>query len=91
MTQPRSPGRPKGSRNQITMTVKRAIEAAFEGIGGVENLTAWAREHPTDFFKLYVKLLPIDVRAELKHSGAVTIIVETGVPRAPDEPMVEAA
>jgi len=88
---PKSPGRPKGIPNRLTMTVKRAIEAAFDGVGGIEAFTEWARANPGDFYKLWAKLLPIDLRASVSHSGSITIVVETGVPRAPDSAMVEAA
>ena len=92
MTEPnpgsRGRGRPPGSRNKVTASVKAALEDAFEGIGGVENLMEWARANPGEFFKLWAKLLPVDLRAELNHSGSITIVVETGVPRAPDSPMV---
>ena len=81
----RGRGRPPGSRNKVTATVKAALEDAFEGIGGVENLMTWAQANPTEFYKLYVRMLPLELRAELNHSGGVTVIVETGVPRAPDE------
>lgn len=85
MAPPRGRGRPKGVPNRITTTVKRAIEAAYEGSGGIEAFTEWARQNPGEFYKLWVKLLPVDIRADLRHEGAITIMVETGVPRAPDD------
>ncbi|WP_375598324.1 hypothetical protein [Devosia sp. Naph2] len=86
----RSPGRPKGAPNKTTVQVKAALEKAYDGIGGLEAFTAWARENQTEFYKLYAKLLPLEVRADIKHEGAVTIIVDTGIPRTPDGPLVEA-
>lgn len=36
---------------------------AFEGVGGVDGLIAWARENRTDFYKLYARLIPTEVNA----------------------------
>lgn len=55
------PGRPKGSVNKTTAAVKEALTLAFQGIGGVPALKAWAQEHPSDFYKLWSKLLPTEV------------------------------
>jgi hypothetical protein len=35
-----------------------AFQHSFELIGGVPRLAAWAHHNPTEFFKLYSKLLP---------------------------------
>lgn len=64
-------GRVKGVPNKSTASVKAALEEAFERMGGVETLTAWAGDNPTEFFKLYAKLLPIHLQGEIKHSGTL--------------------
>lgn len=55
------PGRPKGSRNKKTVAVKEALENAFAGMGGTPALIKWAKENPTEFFKIWSKLLPIQI------------------------------
>ena len=35
-----------------------AFQHSFELIGGIPRLAAWAHHNPTEFFKLYSKLLP---------------------------------
>lgn len=62
-------GRQKGTPNKTTVEVKEALRLAFEGIGGVPALTKWALEEKNqgEFYKLYTKLLPID----MKHSGEI--------------------
>jgi len=64
-------GRPKGSANKSTVAAKEALQMAFEGIGGVNALIAWATDEKNqgEFFKLYTKLLPLD----LHHSGGLDI------------------
>lgn len=78
-------GRPPGALNKTTRSVKAALETAFDTSGGIDALVAWARENRTEFYKLYARLLPIDVKADFKHRGTVTIMVDTGISRAPDE------
>lgn len=58
-------GRPKGSPNKSTLAVKEALVAAFEGMGGVEKLQTWAKANETEFYKLWVKMLPQDINANV--------------------------
>lgn len=53
-------GRKKGSVNKMTATAREAFSLAFQGMGGVEGLTAWAQANPTEFFKLYARLIPVE-------------------------------
>lgn len=58
-------GRQKGTPNKVTVEVKEALAAAFEGIGGVPRLQAWAEKDPGEFYKLWVKTLPQQIRSEV--------------------------
>lgn len=60
-------GRQKGTPNKTTVAVKEALEAAFQGIGGVPRLQAWAEKEPGEFYKLWVKTLPQQIKNE--HTG----------------------
>ena len=57
-------GRPKGSPNKLSSTVKDNVVAVFQKIGGVETMATWAEGNKTEFFKLYSKLLPTDVNVQ---------------------------
>ena len=48
----------------MTLAVKEALEYAFEGIGGAEALVGWGRENPTQFYQLWGKLLPKEMKVE---------------------------
>lgn len=61
-------GRQKGTPNKTTAKVKEAMELAFEGIGGVPALIDWAEDNQTEFYKLFVKLLPVQVDANVSGS-----------------------
>ena len=68
-------GNPKGRRpgapNKSTASVKAALSEAFEKRGGVKALLAWAKKEPTEFYKLWAKMLPTDVEA--KFSGKIEV------------------
>lgn len=54
-------GRPKGVPNKTTRAVKEALWAAYEDIGGGAKLKEWAEANPTEFFKLWGRMLPTEV------------------------------
>lgn len=58
-------GSRKGIPNKLTVSVKEAIEAAAQGLGGGTRLEAWAREAPENekafWTSIYPKLLPLQV------------------------------
>lgn len=62
-------GRRAGSPNRTTASVKAALKKAFDNLGGVPALVAWAKDDPGEFYKLYIKLLPIEVKADVHHSS----------------------
>lgn len=74
---PKTGGRQKGTPNKTTAGVKAALEAAFEGLGGVPALLRWGREEPGEFYKLWAKMLPTEIKNEL-----------TGKDGAPLAPMI---
>lgn len=51
-------GRPKGSRNAVTMTLKDGIEEAYHQLGGIQWLVQLGREEPRVFAGLLARLLP---------------------------------
>ena len=61
-------GRPKGSANKVTRTVKDVIVQAADGLGGPERLIAWVREDPKNeaafWTSIYPKLLPLQLRGD---------------------------
>jgi hypothetical protein len=74
-------GRPKGSVNKLTASVKEAIEAAFHGVGGHDYLMRQAEENPQAFMTLLGKIIPAQVQAELtgKNGGPIeTVSLDVG-------------
>ena len=65
-------GRTKGVPNKTTPAAKEAFALAFEGIGGVAELMAWAKLNKTEFFKLYARLIPVELSGEVK--ARITVV-----------------
>lgn len=74
-------GRPKGSPNKTTTIAKEAIAEAFERMGGVDALVAWADQnddHRKVFYgTIYPKLLPLQVGGE--NGAAIGLAVFKGL------------
>lgn len=66
-------GRPKGAKNKFGQEAKEAFALAFEGIGGVPELIKWAKVNKETFYKLYSKLIPVELHGTGK--GMVNIII----------------
>jgi hypothetical protein len=70
-------------------TVELVHHAAFELVGGVPMMAQWAKENPTEFYKLYSRLLPqektvqantqINIVSEIGKNALDTINVTTEV------------
>ena len=61
---PKTGGRVKGTPNKSTAAVKEALTSAFEGLAGVPALIEWGRENPTEFYRLWSRLLPLQAKIE---------------------------
>ena len=61
----------KGAVTKITKSVKESILAVYDKIGGDEGFSNWANEEKTEFYKIYSRLVPLDVKA----TGEITITV----------------
>lgn len=62
-----------GRPNKTTTTVKAALEHAYNAIGGDKAFAAWATSEPTEFYKLYAKLLPTQITHDAQ--GGFSLVV----------------
>ncbi len=58
-------GRQKGTANKLTRAFREAVQIAYDAIGGDEAFATWARENPTEFYRIAARLIP----QELRHAG----------------------
>lgn len=70
-------GRTKGSQNKLTAEVKAALEMAFNKLGGVQALVDWGKGNRTEFYTLWVKLLPKNVELAGKDGEPLTVKIVT--------------
>src|SRR5688572_28007015 len=74
------PGRPKGVPNKNTLAMRNAFAAVFEdlqasheGEGRYPHLRAWAEQHPIHFYKLAVRMLPMQFEVADNTIGAIVV------------------
>jgi hypothetical protein len=75
-------GRPLGVPNKLSATVKDNIITVFDDIGGIEQMSAWAKENKTQFYNMYAKLLPLQVTGE--GGGPLTVEIVRFADQAPE-------
>ncbi|MDB4312218.1 hypothetical protein N9937_02185 [bacterium] len=64
-----------------TVRRKQVIEAfsdAFTLIGGTPRLAIWADENPTEFYRLYSKLMPKEQTGEVNHEVKIMQVLPRG-------------
>lgn len=83
------PGRPRGCCNKSTLAMRDAIAAVFEdlqkehgGKGRYPHFRAWAKATPTEYYKMAVRLLPVQLETD---GRAVGVIVFKGLNDDDDE------
>lgn len=71
---PGNPGRPKGSTNHLTKTVKETVLAVFNDIQSDPkvNLRKFAKDYPRDFYAIAAKLIPTEITGSVKQVIVVT-------------------
>lgn len=76
-------GRRKGSQNKITRTIREAIIAAFDEVGGAAYLAEMAHREPVAFMALLAKVLPTQIAVSDKDGGIKIVIERAGAPSLP--------
>lgn len=73
-----NPGKPRGATNKLTRTVKEAFEIAFQDLQDKPGarLADWARDNPTDFYRIAAKLIPQATTAEITGANGGPVLIE---------------
>ena len=69
-------GRPVGSVNKATQTVREAFALAFEKRGGAQALVRWADENETEFYKLAARLIPTEIQGDVQAALTIRVVKE---------------
>ena len=72
----RGMGRPKGSVNKTTKTLKEALLASFETLGGEEWLVSLAESDPKAYASLLGRLVPSEIGLEVERNDERIIITQ---------------
>lgn len=67
--------RPKGSKNKAQACARENVVCVFNRIGGTAYMAKWALDNPSDFFKIYARLVPQELKASID-PDANTVKVE---------------
>jgi len=76
-----NPGRPKGAQNRLSKSVKETVLEVFQKLqepGSVVSLEEWAQKEPSEFYRIAAKLIPTDIKADVKHTGKVILQIKRG-------------
>jgi hypothetical protein len=57
--------RPRGSKNKVQACARENVVCVFNRLGGTAYMADWARENPSDFFKIYARLVPQELKTAI--------------------------
>mgnify|MGYP001562928557 CR=1 FL=1 len=69
-------GRQKGTANKLSSGAKANVIGVFDKIGGRDAMASWARKNPTEFYRLYGRLLPTDLTID-PDANVIKVVHET--------------
>lgn len=69
----RTGGRQRSTQNKITTAFKDAVRIVDEDIGGHKAFAEWARENPTEFYRIAARLIPTEIAT--RSDNTVTVVI----------------
>lgn len=67
-------GRKAGSKNKAGTTAKENILAVFNRLEGTTGMAKWAKDNPTQFYRIYARLIPTEVSGVDGEAISVSIL-----------------
>lgn len=78
-------GRKVGSKNKLSATARENVICVFTRLGGTAYMAEWARENPSEFFRIYARLVPQEVKAMIDpNANTVNVAVSFIDPPKPN-------
>lgn len=84
-TMPKGPGRPKGSKNKLTMDIKQMVIAALDKAGGEKYLLKQANDNPNAFLTLLGKVIPTQISGDKENPLEIVHMITRRIVKAADE------
>jgi len=72
----KSGGRQAGTPNKVTAAFKDAVRFVYDDIGGNAEFSRWAKQNPTEFYKIAARLIPTEIAAQ-SGTGLTIVIAPT--------------
>lgn len=74
--EPRPPGagRKRGTPNRVTTGAKLAMLAVYDGLGGDRAFELWAEKNPSEFYKLFARLIPTEHQVSGHEGGPIRVM-----------------
>lgn len=66
-------GAPKGPQ-RAGVAAKESLLSAFEKMGGVAGLVKWGKKNPTEFYRIWARLLPKDEAESVRVIGVEDLL-----------------
>jgi hypothetical protein len=79
--QKKTGGRQAGTPNQLTGAFREAVLHVYKGLGGHAAFLAWARENPTEYYRIAARLIPVELRQEVDNT--IRVIIDDRSPLPP--------
>jgi len=68
-------GRQAGVPNRLTTAFREAVQVVYERLGGHEAFLQWARENPTEYYRIAARLIPTEI-SEKSNDNRVMVLVQ---------------
>jgi len=76
--------RTKGAKNKVSGQAKENISAVFVRLGGTAEMARWAKGNPTEFYKLYARLIPVEHTGEIDVHNTFAVPLTEASKEAPE-------
>jgi len=71
---PKTGGRQVGVPNRLTTAFREAVQVVYERLGGHEAFLQWAKENPTEYYRIAARLIPTEMQKN--EDNRVVVVVE---------------
>lgn len=59
----KSGGRLRGTPNRLTGAFREAVLHVYNSLGGHNAFLEWARENPSEYYRIAARLIPVELRS----------------------------